>query len=413
MHERIKVRNFGPVGLGCTDNDGWIEIAKVTLFCGPQGSGKSCITKLISLLTWLEKSAYRDLELKIDNVTFMQALEWQNIANYIAADTEIAYQGDLLRFSYAKGTVSAALVFADDQSYVVPKISYMPAERNFASIVRSADRVEGLPRPLVDMQVEFNRAKRFFASGFRLPANGYKFRFDNDPWIVNGDDADANMTRLEEASSGLQSMVPMLLVSEYLEGRLATEQNAQRSNGIFYDPGTAEKKERIDAYVRELGANNNLTVAQKTMRLERYFAPGRRFVNLVEEPEQNLYPETQRAVVDALVAIANRKPENILIMSTHSPYVLNQLVTAALAASIGPSPEVEKVFPLASTVSQTDMKLYELDGKGQVVLLGTPNGLFDDQNVLNAALRDWNELFDRLLGIKAREMRGKAVRQDA
>lgn len=413
MHERIKVRNFGPVGLGCTDNDGWIEISKVTLFCGPQGSGKSCITKLISLLTWLEKSAYRDPELKIDNETFMQALEWQNIANYVGADTEIAYHGDLLRFIYEKGMVSAELVFADDKSYVVPKISYMPAERNFASIVRSADRVEGLPHPLVDMQVEFNRAKRFFASGFRLPANGFKFRFDNDPWIVNGDDADANMTRLDVASSGLQSMVPMLLVSEYLEGHLATEQDARRSTGIFYDPGTAEKKERIEAYVRELGANNSLTVAQKSMRLEQYFAPGRRFVNLVEEPEQNLYPETQRAVVNALVAIANRKPENILIMSTHSPYVLNQLVTAALAASIEPSPEVEKVFPFASSVPQADMKLYELDGKGRVVQLGTPNGLFDDQNVLNVALRDWNELFDRLLGIKAREMRGKAVRQDA
>ena len=151
MHERVKVRNFGPVGLGCTDNDGWLEIAKVTLFCGPQGSGKSCITKLISLLTWLEKSAYRDPELKIDNVTFMQALEWQNIANYVGTDTEIAYQGDLLRFSYEKGMVSAELVLADDKPYVVPKISYMPAERNFASIVRSADRVEGLPRPLVDM----------------------------------------------------------------------------------------------------------------------------------------------------------------------------------------------------------------------------------------------------------------------
>ena len=413
MHERIRVRNFGPVGLGCADNDGWIEIAKVTLFCGPQGSGKSCITKLISLLTWLEKSAYRDPGLKIDNETFMQALEWQNIANYVGADTEVAYHGDLLRFSYVKGTVSAELVFDDNQPYVVPKISYMPAERNFASIVRSADRVEGLPRPLVDMQVEFNRAKRFFASGFRLPANGFNFRFDNDPWIVNGDDAEANMTRLEEASSGLQSMVPMLLVSEYLEGHLATELDAQRSKGIFYAPGTAEKKERIDAYVQELGANNSLTVAEKAMRLERYFAPGRRFVNLVEEPEQNLYPETQRAVVDALVAIANRKPDNLLIMSTHSPYVVNQLVTAALAASIGSGSEVEKVFPIAAAVPQTDMKLYELDGKGRVVQLGTPNGLFDDQNVLNAALRDWNALFDRLLGIKAREMRVKAVRPDA
>ena len=413
MNVRIKVRNFGPITSGRTDNDGWMDIAKVTLFCGPQGSGKSCITKLTSLLMWLEKSVYRNPELVVDNAAFVQALEWQGIANYITTETEIAYQGDLLRFLYVNGGIHSELTFDQNAPYIVPKISYMPAERNFASIVRSADRVEGLPRPLIDMQVEFNRAKRFFAVGFRLPANGFKFRFDKDPWIVNGNASDANMTRLEEASSGLQSMVPMLLVSEYLEGHLATELDARRSVGIFYDPGTAEKKEQIEAYVRKLGANDSLTVAQKSMRLERYFAPGRRFVNLVEEPEQNLYPETQRAVVNALVAIANRKPDNILIMSTHSPYVLNQLVTAALAASIGPSPKVEEVFPLASAVPQSDMKLYELDGEGRVVPLETPNGLFDDQNLLNAALRNWNELFDRLLDIKIREIRRKARNHSA
>ena len=412
MNERIRLKAFGPVVSGYTANDGWMDIAKVTLFCGPQGSGKSSITKLISLLTWLEKSVYRNPELTIDNEAFRQALEWQSIASYVKSDTEIAYQGDWLQFSYVKGVVSAKLVCGDNPSYIVPKISYMPAERNFASIVRSADRVEGLPRPLVDMQVEFNRAKRFFASGFCLPANGFKFSFDKEPWIVNGDKVDANRTRLEEASSGLQSMVPMLLVSEYLEKHLAAEKDV-RSVGLFYDPGTAEKKERIDAYVRALGANESLTAEQKALRLEQYFAPGRRFVNLVEEPEQNLYPETQRDVVNALVAIANRKPGNVLIMSTHSPYVLNQLVTASLAASIEAKEEVGKVFPLSSAVPQSNMRLYELDGRGGVSLLETPNGIFDDGNVLNTALRDWNELFDRLLGIKAREMRGRTARQDA
>lgn len=343
MNAKIKVKNFGPVVSGYDGNDGWMDIAKVTLFCGPQGSGKSSVTKLISLLSWLEKSVYRDPELRIDREAFVQALEWQNIANYLKPETEISYQGALLTFIYANEAVSAKIVWNEKDPYVVPKISYMPAERNFASIVRAADRVEGLPRPLVDMQVEFNRAKKFFASGFRLPANGFEFKFDKDPWIVNGDDPNANMTRLEESSSGLQSMVPMLLVSEYLEGHLA-KSVVSRFTGLFYDSGTAEKKERIESYVRDLMVRDDLSSDQKSLRLEQYFAPGQRFLNLVEEPEQNLYPETQRDVVNALVAIANRKPGNVLVMSTHSPYVVNQLVTASLAATIESKSELKKSF---------------------------------------------------------------------
>jgi len=408
---KIRIKNFGPIKGGYGLDDGWMDIAKVTLFCGPQGSGKSSATKLISLLSWLEKSVYRNPELRIDRDVFVQALEWQNISSYVNSDTEIEYRGNLLRFSYMKGAVSAECAYDERTPYVVPKISYMPAERNFASIVSNANQVAGLPRPLVDMLVEFDHAKKFYASGFRLPANGFMFTFDKDPWIVNGDGPNANKTRLEEASSGLQSMVPMLLVSEYLASHLAKDVDA-RSMGLFYDSGTAEKQERINTYKRELMSRENLTADQKQGRLELFFAPGRRFLNIVEEPEQNLYPETQRDVVNALVAIANSKAENGLIMSTHSPYVVNQLVTASLAASLRSSASLGELFPAASAVPQSEMRLFELDGDGRIRQLDAPNGVFDDRNVLNGALREWNELFDRLLSLKAREMR-RGARQDA
>lgn len=67
---------------------------------------------------------------------------------------------------------------------------------------------------------------------------------------------------------------------------------------------------------------------------------------------------------------------------------------------------------MMSAVAQVDMRLYELDGHGCISLLGTPNGVFDDRNVLNAELKDWNGLFDRMLDIKARELRGGG-RRDA
>lgn len=56
---RIKIRNFGPIKEGYQENDGWIDVKKVTVFIGNQGSGKSTVAKIISTFTWIEKSLVR------------------------------------------------------------------------------------------------------------------------------------------------------------------------------------------------------------------------------------------------------------------------------------------------------------------------------------------------------------------
>ena len=55
---RIRIKNFGPIKEGFThpDSEGWIDIKKVTMFIGNQGSGKSTIAKLISTFMWMEKA---------------------------------------------------------------------------------------------------------------------------------------------------------------------------------------------------------------------------------------------------------------------------------------------------------------------------------------------------------------------
>ena len=40
---KIRIKNFGPIRQGCPDDDGWIDIKKVSVFIGNQGSGKSCV----------------------------------------------------------------------------------------------------------------------------------------------------------------------------------------------------------------------------------------------------------------------------------------------------------------------------------------------------------------------------------
>lgn len=56
---RIRIKNFGPIKEGLRENDGWLDVKKVTVFIGNQGSGKSTVAKLISVFTKIEKSLVR------------------------------------------------------------------------------------------------------------------------------------------------------------------------------------------------------------------------------------------------------------------------------------------------------------------------------------------------------------------
>ena len=62
---KIRIKNFGPIKEGFKETlpDGsvndWLDVKKVTVFIGNQGSGKSTVAKLISTLTWIEKVLHR------------------------------------------------------------------------------------------------------------------------------------------------------------------------------------------------------------------------------------------------------------------------------------------------------------------------------------------------------------------
>ena len=72
---RIKIKNFGPIREGFVDNDGWMDIEKVTVFIGDQGSGKSTVAKWISTFSWLEKSRHRgDIKVEQLNVSVFETL---------------------------------------------------------------------------------------------------------------------------------------------------------------------------------------------------------------------------------------------------------------------------------------------------------------------------------------------------
>lgn len=136
----IKIKNFGPIGEGNVENDGWIDISRVTVFIGEQGSGKSTVAKLISTFSWIEKDLFRSdgstLRFRKQERIFKKYLEYHRISSYLKDSTEIEYDGEAYHICYTKGN-NLEITPKQPSYYQLPKITYYPAERNFISSIKS------------------------------------------------------------------------------------------------------------------------------------------------------------------------------------------------------------------------------------------------------------------------------------
>jgi len=402
---KLRIKNFGPIQEGCLENDGWLEVKKVTVFIGNQGSGKSTVAKLISTLSWIEKAmvmgTLRQDELNTHN-RFLKQLAYQRIEKYAKPDTSIEYIGKAFSLSYMDGKFEAHK--SKENGYLLPKIMYAPAERNFLSSVDRPDKLKNLPSTLYTFNDEFDAAKNLFASGIELPINKVRFEYDklNKLAHIVGENRNYEL-RLSEASSGFQSTVPLFLVTKYLSDSLSAEEDPSiKENSL-------EEQKKLDKEIKAILNDPQLTPEIRQAYLRQLSAKRKRacFINIVEEPEQNLFPSSQRSLLFELLFHTKREG-NKLVMTTHSPYLINYLTLAVKAEMVKNNLEKEDalnklatIVPLQSALSGKDLVIYELDEEaGSIRGLPDYKGLPSDENYLNSSLDDSNELFAQLQEIE-------------
>ncbi len=402
---RIKIKHFGPIGEGVTTGDGWLYFDKVTVLIGNQATGKSSVAKLISTISWIEKAIYRkELTVKqlmsSDDRFRSKYCAYQGIYDYFKEDTEISYRGGYIEFDYRAGKAKVTELSGED--YLPPKLMYVPAERNFLSVMIDPAVFRNLPLPLYTFLDEFDAARKSLREPLALPVSNVKFEYQKEINISHISGADYQV-RLHNASSGIQSVLPLYLVSKYLsEGIGKKQETGAKSISL-------EQEKLVRNEVSRILAQNNLTDEVRSVLLERLNAVYRNkaFVNIVEEPELSLYPESQMKLLFELLNFNNSTAGNRLLLTTHSPYVLNYLSIAVKAGNVLSSSKgkevgkrVGMVVPEGSTVEAASLYIYELNADGTIKLLENYNGIPSDENDLNEMLAGTNELFDRLLEIE-------------
>ncbi len=284
---------------------------------------------------------------------------------------------------------------------------YVPAERNFISYVKTPKELKLSSDALKEFLTEFDNAKSKIRGLAKLPINNAGIEYDklNDMLNLKGRDYKVKLT---EASSGFQSLVPLYLVSEYLANSVKKQSELKEKSM------SSSELKRFKKGVEEIWKNNNLTDEQKRVALSVLSSKFNKaaFVNIIEEPEQNLFPSSQWQLLKSLLEFNNISIGNKLIITTHSPFIINFLSIAIqgeyLKNRIDASPKAEKLMPELNkiisknaTVSSEAVAVYQFNEPGSnIEKLSMPEGIPSDNNYLNNNLRECNQLFDSLLEIE-------------
>lgn len=357
MNERLIVKSFGPV----KELD--ISFKKVTLFIGDQGMGKSCVAKLFSMFKWLEKVL---IQKKYPQNYFVQynrfitkLCTYHRIDTFLSECSYIKYEGSYYHFVYDNGF---SVQETGREANGISKIIYIPAERSIVSVAENKPKLlKELPDSSEAFYDEFVNAKKSFQSGFQLPFEGLRFEYDalNDAgWIRGGD----YKVRLVNASSGIQSSLPMCIVTDYLSKKIANREEIKLSK---------EEKDKLERRVAEIMQNNNYSETIKDIMIRQLSASSvyDSLINVVEEPELNLFPQSQMQVLFSLISNNASSSNNMLVLTTHSPYslaIINMMIMASKASAHADDDikkEIGKILPPLCHISMEDVVAYRLDNR--------------------------------------------------
>ena len=427
--QRLKVKNFGPIGENQNDKDGFftVNISPVTVFIGETASGKSTAAKLCSIFLWLEKKLMRtEISDNLNIEVFKNLCRQQDIGDYFLPETALIYEGSAFIFEY---NVSDKVITKKNgkniSNYVLPKIQYISAARNLLtilyeignSLITSKDGnilslSSNIPFMVNDLNTEYVRALTNLAkNGFDLPVEKTRVFHQNHYTFIKTDKKKISMS---SASSGIQAITPLLLVSEFLSREVkkdlfeklqVTNENLKNKirnelTKIHYD-NLIEKFNLYCMGGREiLGQDSDIDLLETIIKK---FIPSC-FINIVEEPEQNLYPNSQGKVLYKLLECMNVNEHNQLIITTHSPYLLSYLTLVAKAAELFdkkvPVDRITTIVPEKSMVLGKKITIYEMKNNGSIECLPSYAELPSDNNVLNQAMADGNSLFADLLDME-------------
>ena len=405
-----------------------INLRRFNVFIGPQSSGKSTIAKILSTCTWLEKESIVTLSKDIvPNNDFKTMLEdYHRMHGYIHESSVIEYDSPYIHMEYNKGDFSIQL--KDWQSYKRVKSTYIPSDRNVV-VMPDIEKRNMENTDFRSFMFDWLMAHKAFDTNHRLNLLdlNVQYYFDenakfNQDTITHSNGKTYSIP-LYDASSGLQSVVPLFGMTSYLADQYfkdydrvsSFDEDSKRRSLVVSlvdrllrplvvaneDMSAREIMDYIETQVER--GNNNAKIEQRFfVNVFNNLAIPQTIHYVIEELEQNIFPATQVRLVNSLIALCNLKREHSATLTTHSPYILaaiNILIFAGRMVEDGIDPSIiENIVPIESMISPSEIGVYTMENGGVRSIIDKKTGLIN-QNDLDTASEYNAGIFDKLFNI--------------
>ena len=327
-----------------------LDLRRVNILIGDQGTGKSTVAKVLSIL----KSASQSLlfetisgkdsdenqieKLKNERFSkhFFEYIKLYDLNNYLNDMTQIRYENDYCicklqnnktNFFLTKLNYEQSIIKDSSVNYFIPAFreSYILLRNSYPAILLANAK---LPQLLNQFGQNFNNYREELKHFDLKSIIGVDYKYINGNDLIVLDTGE--IITFEESSSAVNSVVPMLVVF--------------------------------------LGVINEMS-QDKYRILYNHNCP---FVT-IEEPELNCYPSTQKKLVEFLIEKIKFKDYEKsneyyvnLLLTTHSPYMLTTLNNLMYSYNVGKEhfEETDKIIPSKNWLNPNDVSAYRLNERG-------------------------------------------------
>ena len=318
----IHIKNVGPL-----KDTGEIALNKLLLIIGKQSSGKSTFMKVLCHCRWVEKTLMVDDDSSAKDYDkehlFLDSLKTFHRFNpdFFSSDSYIKYDGDYITIEQNGDEADAVITRKEsfeDRRYNT-KLCFIPSERNLISAVKNLDKTYKATEldVLLNYLLEWDEVKDYYST-----KNALRLSVARNIHYYN--DGGADFIYLSQNGKKL----PVFYASSGVQSAMPIEVMIDRYSAVVGEKASLSKHDWRHIFDEMKDSN----IAQNVLTTKANKAYYQSVQFFIEEPEQNLYPLSQKDlllnVVKHLVA-ANRNekasPRSMVVMTTHSPYILSVL----------------------------------------------------------------------------------------